>query len=444
MVEEISYKPIVTIVGRPNVGKSTLFNRISGKRTAITSEEPGTTRDRLYDAVTWNKKEFILVDTAGIETELEDELAEDIRMQIDVALDEADYFVFAVDAQTGITPQDEAAAEKLRKLNKPCILIVNKVDNPEIEKELSEFYSLGLGEPYPVSAIHGRGIGDFLDKLIKDLKSIAGKKIEIPDADISIALVGRPNVGKSSIINQISGQKRAIVSDIPGTTRDINIIYDQIDDLKTKIIDTAGIRRRGKIGTGIEKFSVLRAFKAVDSSDTTLLILDATEGVVAQDLHIAGFTKDLGKGLIIIVNKWDLIEKDEKTMDKYLAMLRSKFDFVYFAPVIFASALTGKNIDKIGPLVKHIFDEQNKKISTSKINSLIEKLILKRPPGMKRGIRPKLFYTTQTGVKPPTFTIFSNHPEMIHFSYMRYLENNFRAEFGFDGTPIKFILKERA
>jgi len=445
MVDKINKKkPIVTIVGRPNVGKSTLFNRLINKKTAITSEIPGTTRDRLYDNITWNKRDFMLVDTAGIETELKDELAKDIKFQIELALEEADFFLLVVDGQTGVTPQDQAAAKILRKLKKPSLLVVNKVDNPQIEKTVSEFYSLGLGEPYPVSAIHSRGSGDMLDALIEELKDIKGKPVEDKDANINVALVGRPNVGKSSMINQISDKKKVIVSHVPGTTRDTNYVYTAYEDKTIKMIDTAGIRRRGKIELGIEKFSVLRAFRAVDDAEITLLILDAVEGIVAQDLHIAGFTKDLGKGLIIVVNKWDLIEKDAKTMERYLAVLRHKFDFAYWAPAVFTSALTGKNVDKILPVIQKVHEEQNKKITTGKLNSVIERLVLKRPPGIKKGIRPKLFYITQTGTTPPTFTIFSNYPKIIHFSYLRYLENNFRDEFGFEGTPIKFIIKKRA
>ena len=429
-------KPIVTIVGRPNVGKSSLFNRIIGQRTAITSDVAGTTRDRIYEDVEWKNTSFMLVDTAG-------ELAENIQDQINFALDEADFFIFMVEAGTEITIEDEKAAQILRKKKKPYILVANKADNQELENSIVNFYKLGLGEPIGVSSIHGRGVGDFLDLLVQKIKKIPGKPIEPKTTDIVVALLGRPNVGKSSILNKLSGQGIAIVSEVPGTTRDVNEAIIKKDDKKILLIDTAGIRKSGKIETGIEKYSVLRSLKAAERADIVLLVLDATEGAVAKDLSIAGMVKEMGKGLIIVVNKWDAIEKDEQPMDQYLAMLRDKYDFVSWSPVIFVSALTGKNLDKIGSLIESVSENREIKIQTSKVNNLIEKITTKRPPGIKRGTRPKIFYATQTGTAPPEFTLFCNYPEYIHFSYIRYLENSFRKEADFTGTPIKIVLKKR-
>ncbi|KKQ94817.1 MAG: GTPase Der [candidate division CPR2 bacterium GW2011_GWC1_39_9] len=436
-------KPIVTIVGRPNVGKSSLFNRIIGQRTAITSDVAGTTRDRIYEDVEWKNTSFMLVDTAGIDKDIEGELAENIQDQINFALDEADFFIFMVEAGTEITIEDEKAAQILRKKKKPYILVANKADNQELENSIVNFYKLGLGEPIGVSSIHGRGVGDFLDLLVQKIKKIPGKPIEPKTTDIVVALLGRPNVGKSSILNKLSGQGIAIVSEVPGTTRDVNEAIIKKDDKKILLIDTAGIRKSGKIETGIEKYSVLRSLKAAERADIVLLVLDATEGAVAKDLSIAGMVKEMGKGLIIVVNKWDAIEKDEQPMDQYLAMLRDKYDFVSWSPVIFVSALTGKNLDKIGSLIESVSENREIKIQTSKVNNLIEKITTKRPPGIKRGTRPKIFYATQTGTAPPEFTLFCNYPEYIHFSYIRYLENSFRKEADFTGTPIKIVLKKR-
>ena len=371
------------------------------------------------------------------------ELAENIQDQINFALDEADFFIFMVEAGTEITIEDEKAAQILRKKKKPYILVANKADNQELENSIVNFYKLGLGEPIGVSSIHGRGVGDFLDLLVQKIKKIPGKPIEPKTTDIVVALLGRPNVGKSSILNKLSGQGIAIVSEVPGTTRDVNEAIIKKDDKKILLIDTAGIRKSGKIETGIEKYSVLRSLKAAERADIVLLVLDATEGAVAKDLSIAGMVKEMGKGLIIVVNKWDAIEKDEQPMDQYLAMLRDKYDFVSWSPVIFVSALTGKNLDKIGSLIESVSENREIKIQTSKVNNLIEKITTKRPPGIKRGTRPKIFYATQTGTAPPEFTLFCNYPEYIHFSYIRYLENSFRKEADFTGTPIKIVLKKR-
>jgi GTPase len=438
------HKPIITIVGRPNVGKSTLFNRLIGQRKAITSDVPGTTRDRLYGVLELKKREVIIVDTAGIEKDLKDELAENIKLQIDLALEEAEIFIFVVDAKTGVMPQDIEAAEILRKQKKPVITVVNKTDNKELEKNSADFYSLGLGDIISLSSIHGFGVDDLIDQIEKEVKNLPPKEnIFSEESDIVLALTGRPNVGKSSILNYFLGDKKVIVSKIPGTTRDINTAFFESEEKRVKVLDTAGLRKPGKIERGIEKYSALRTFKAVESSDITLIVIDGEDGIAAQDLHIAGMAKDLGKGLVIVVNKWDAVEKDDKTMSRYLAALQHKFDFTYWAPVVFVSAKTGKNMDKIAPIVNKVFEGQNITISTPKLNSFMEKITIKRPHGIKKGIKPKLFYGTQTGTKPPTFTFFSNYPELIHFSYLRYIENQMREEFGFEGTPIRIILKKR-
>jgi len=438
------HKPIITIVGRPNVGKSTLFNRLIGQRKAITSCDSGTTRDRLYGVLELGKREAIIVDTAGMEKDLKDELAENIKLQIELALKEAEIFIFVVDAKNGIMPQDQEAAEILRRQKKPVIIAMNKTDNKELEKNISDFYSLGLGEIISLSAIHGYGVDDLLDEINKQVEKLPARQNEFfEEFDTILALTGRPNVGKSSILNYFLGNKKVIVSNIPGTTRDINTAFFQSDNMKIKILDTAGLRKPGKIERGIEKYSALRTFKAIESSDVTMIVIDGEEGIAAQDLHIAGMAKDLGKGLIILVNKWDAVEKDNKTMSKYLTTLQHKFDFTYWAPVVFVSAKTGKNMDKIASIINKVAKNQNITISTPKLNSFMEKVITKRPPGIKKGIKPKLFYGTQTGTKPPTFTFFSNYPELIHFSYIRYIENQMRKEFSLEGTPIKLILKKR-
>ncbi len=433
-------KPIIAIVGKPNVGKSTLFNRLTERRTAITSEIPGTTRDRLYGDCFWGKYEFILVDTAGIAPEEKDELKADIQNQIKIAVAEADLIIFLVDAGTGITQKDQRAAELLRKGQKPIILAANKIDKKKESGFYQEFYKLGLGDPIPISALHGQGTGDLLDKIVKRIKIKTRRPPSKMTKPTQVAIVGRPNVGKTSILNALLKEKRGAVSEVPGTTRDIVIGELQTNKEKIILIDTAGIRKRGKIKFGIETFSVLRAIKSISGSLITLLVIDATEGVVAQDMHLAGFAKEEGKGIILIVNKWDLVKNKSQIIERYLKVLQEKFDFVYFVPVIFVSAKTKENISQILNLILKVKESLSKRIKTAELNNYLGEIIRKNPPKSKKNI--KVYYFTQVAINPPTFAIFANLPEAIHFSYLRYLENRIRDKYEFGGAPIKILLKK--
>jgi len=427
--------PIVAIVGRPNVGKSTLFNRLCGKRLAITSEILGTTRDRLYEEISWRGKTFILADTAGIGWGKED-LAVDIKDQIQLAAKEADLIIFLGDITVGLTADDQRALRQIRKVNKKVILAVNKVDNQNLKAEASEFYKLGLGEPIPIAALAGKNIGTLLDEVAANIK----KGTKIPDDDIfKVVILGRPNVGKSSLFNQLIKEERAIVSDIPGTTRDVlstKVRYDNADFL---ILDTAGLRKRGKIEKGIEKYSVLRALKALEEADLALLVIDASGGVVAQDLHVAGFAKEKNKAVILVVNKWDLADEDQ---DVFLKKMRYQFKFLAWMPIIFVSALTGKNVAYIFGIVKETKEKMKKRITTARFNDFVEELVLTNPPAARK-VRAKIFYATQTKDIPPTFVFFTNYPEEIHFSYIRFLEKRIREEFDFSGVPIKVIMRKK-
>lgn len=428
----MNINPVVAIVGRPNVGKSTLFNRLAGKRLAITSKFAGTTRDRLYEEINWVGKNFMLVDTAGMLWEKE---ALDIQKQIQIAIREADLIIFLVDVTSGVTLEDEKAVEFLRKSKKRVILGVNKVDNQKREGEIGEFFKMGFKDVVPISAILGRNVGSLLDKITSYLKpKIIPFKEESPE--LKIAIIGRPNVGKSSLFNKLIGQERVVVSDIPGTTRDIITTKLQYQNNVFLFIDTAGLRRRGKIQFGIEKFSVLRALRALEEADLCLFLIDAEEGVTNQDLHIAGFAKEMGKAIILVVNKWDLAEK-EKTMDQFLDNLRDKLDFIFWAPVIFISASSGKNISKIFDLIKVAQTNYQKRINTSSLNNFLQKTVTRKVPVSK------IFYATQVKIKPPTFVFFIKEPEKIHFSYIRYLENSLRKEFDFTGTSIKIYLRRK-
>lgn len=445
--------PIVAIIGRPNVGKSTLFNRLVGKKIAITTDIPGTTRDRLYEICRWREKEFILIDTAGIELKFEERFKEDIESQIEIAVNEAHLILFMADVKGGITAQDQNAINKIRKSGKKAILAVNKVDNAALEKEVATFFKFGLGEPIPLSAISGRNTGDLLDKIVEELREIKDQdieKFEPTEQSLRVSILGRPNVGKSSLFNALTKEERAIISEIPGTTRDVintRFIYgeENID-----FIDTAGLRRRGKIGKvaegpkavgKIEKYSALRTLRALDESDIALLVIDAVEGVTAQDLHIAGFIRDTGKGIILVVNKIDI--SSEIDIEDFLRLLRYKFNFIPFAPVIFVSAETKKNISKIFDLILDVKKSREIKISTPKLNKFLEEAIMKKSPAGLKKTKPKLKYMTQVAINPPTFVIFASYNELIHFSYKRYLENRLREEFTFSGTPIKIEFRRK-
>ena len=432
-------KPIIAIVGRQNAGKSTLLNRIAGQRLAIIEDLPGTTRDRIFANVTWQETEFTLVDTGGLEMEPDSTIGRGVKAQIEVAISEADAIISLVDVTDGVTSSDLEIADMLRRVDKPVLLVANKADNAKLENEAVEFYELGLGEPLAVSAYHGRGIADLLDKIITLLPIPPSAEIE-PEA-IKVAIVGRPNVGKSLLLNTLVGDRRAIVDDSPGTTRDaLDTLFD-FNGQSVLLIDTAGIRRRGRVKAGVEQYSVIRSLRAVDRADIVLLILDATELVTAQDMHIAGYIQQAAKGIIIIVNKWDLIEnKDITGWNRYV---RSQLKFMTYAPVLYSSAKSGQGVDKIMPQVSQVYQERLKRLSTAAVNDVIQQAITTHNRPRNRSKQLKVFYATQAEVNPPTFVFFANDARLIHFSYRRYLENKLRQAFGFTGTPLRLIFKTR-
>jgi len=433
-------KPIVAIVGRPNVGKSTLFNRVVGKRLAITHEVPGTTRDRLYAEAQWRGVEFIVVDTGGLNLVSTDELMAQVRAQAQVAIAEADVVLLLVDAQDGLTAGDEEVAQVLHRSAKPVLVAANKADNRALREAAVEFYSLGLGEPYPISALHGTGTGDLLDKVV------AAFPVEEEEEEleaVKIAIVGRPNVGKSSLLNKILGQERSIVHEVPGTTRDAIDTQMEWEGQPVVLIDTAGIRRKGRIQRGVEKYSVLRALRAIDRADVVLLLIDAVEGVTAQDAHIAGYILEAAKSVVVVVNKWDLVEKDTYTMQAYLEHVRRALRFLDYVPVLFISALTGQRVDRVLPTALRVQEERLIRIPTAELNRILQEAIARHAPPSKAGKRLKFYYATQAAVDPPTFVFFVNDPRLVHFSYERYLENQLREHYSFLGTPLKFSFRKR-
>ncbi len=444
-------KPIVALVGRPNVGKSTLFNRLIGERRAIVQNEPGTTRDRVYGSLEWNGVEFTVIDTGGLqddadlpadETELRRLIARQTRNQASVAITEADAIVMVTDARSGPTPQDTEIAEMLRRANKPVVLAANKAERSDVRFDSYEFYNLGLGEPIPISAYHGNGTGDLLDRVVEELPNadeLEEEEVEGP----KLAIVGRPNVGKSRLLNALLGQERAIVSDEPGTTRDsLDTVVDWEGDQVT-LIDTAGIRRRGRVDEGIERFSVMRSMRAIDRADVVLLVIDATEDFTAQDLHIAGYVEEQKKGIVVVVNKWDLVEKDTYTMDDYRDRARRQLDFMPYAPIVFISAKTGQRVGKVLETALDVVGERFRRVSTAALNKVLKEAVAKHPPPSKPGKWVRFFYATQADVAPPTFVFFCNEPKMIHFSYRRYIENELREAFGFIGTPLRISFRSR-
>jgi GTPase len=451
-------KPIVALVGRPNVGKSTLFNRLVGERLAIVDETPGTTRDRLFGEAEWNGRAFHIVDTGGIDpthggkTPLSIGSADfinEIRQQAKVAIDEADVVLFVTDGQTGVTGPDLEVADILRRSQKkledgtywpPIIVVVNKAEAKDRRDEAPQFYELGLGEPYAVSAVHGTGTGDLLDALVA---SFPEQRAEEEDNSIKIALVGKPNAGKSSLLNKLVGEERAIVSPIPGTTRDATDTKIKVDDLEVTLIDTAGIRKRGKIEHGVEQFSVLRSFKAIERADVALLLIDATTGITSQDAHIAGFILDEWKSCVVVVNKWDAVEKDSFTIDEYTRKIRADLNFMDYVPLLFISAKTGQRVDQVMPMALRVQEERLARLTTSKINEVIHKAQDAHPHPSHAGRQLKMYYGTQVRSDPPTFMIYVNEPKLMHFTYLRYLENQIRAEYGFLGTPIRLVTKSR-
>jgi GTPase len=452
-------KPIVALVGRPNVGKSTLFNRLVGERMAIVDDTPGTTRDRLFGEAEWNGRAFYVVDTGGIDpthggkTPLSVGSADfinEIRQQAKVAIDEADAILFVNDGETGVTAADLEVADILRRSQKkledgtfwpPIFVVANKTESKGRRDEAPQFYELGLGEPYAVSAVHGTGTGDLLDALVE---SFPPQETEEEDDSIKIAIVGKPNAGKSSLLNKLVGEERAIVSPIPGTTRDATDTIIEFNGLPVTLIDTAGIRKRGKIEHGgVEQFSVLRSFKAIERADVALLMIDATTGITAQDAHIAGFVLDEWKSCVVIVNKWDIVEKDAFTMEEYTRKIRSDLNFMDYVPLLFISAKTGQRVDQVLPMALRVQEERLARLTTSKINEVIHKAQDAHPHPSHAGRQLKMFYGTQVRSDPPTFMIYVNDPKLMHFSYLRYLENQIRDEYGFLGTPIRIVTKGR-
>ncbi|MCL2113401.1 ribosome biogenesis GTPase Der [Lactococcus protaetiae] len=432
--------PTVAIVGRPNVGKSTIFNRIAGERISIVEDIPGVTRDRIYATGEWLTRKFNIIDTGGIELSDEPFMTE-IRAQAEIAMTEADVIIAVVDGETGITDADEAVANILYRTDKPIILVVNKVDNPERRMEIFDFYSLGLGDPYPVSAVHGIGTGDVLDAIVQNLPN----EIEEENENvIKFSLIGRPNVGKSSLINAILGEDRVIASPIAGTTRDaIDTHFTDEDGQEFVMIDTAGMRKSGKIYENTEKYSVMRAMRAIDRSDIVLMVINAEEGIREYDMRIAGFAHEAGKGILIVVNKWDTLDKDNSTMKNFEQEIRIKFKFLDYAPIVYVSAKTGQRLNKLPEAIKEIHHAQNLRISSSVLNDVIMDAVAINPTPTDKGKRLKIFYATQVAVKPPTFVVFVNEEELMHFSYLRFLENQIRKAFVFEGTPIHLIARKR-
>ena len=434
-------RPVVCIVGRPNVGKSTLFNRIVGSRIAITEDRPGVTRDRIYAEAEWLNNYFILIDTGGIEPYSDDIILSQIKRQAEVAIDTADIILFVVDGLDGVTSTDREIANLLRRSGKKVILVCNKVDTPKTLDIIYEFYELGFGEPTVVSAGQSLGLGDLLDKVIENFPE--GKDTEYEEGVIKVSIIGKPNVGKSSLINNVLGEDRVIVSNIPGTTRDaIDTPFTYRED-KYVFIDTAGVRRKRNVSENVERYSVIRTLTAIERSDISILMIDATEGVTEQDAKIAGYAHERGKGLIIAVNKWDLIEKANNTYREFEKNIRNKLSFVTYAPIIFVSAKTGKRVDKLLQLIKKVYNSYTQKISTGVLNDIINEAVLLSPPPTDKGKSLKIYYGTQIGVKPPKFAIFINNAKLLHFSYERYIENQIRSHFGYEGTPIRFQFREK-
>lgn len=431
--------PIVALVGRPNVGKSTIFNRIIKSRVAIVEDEPGVTRDRIYSKAEWMGHEFILIDTGGITLD-SGEIDEQIKVQAEIAIDEADVIVMLGDVTNHLTSMDETIAKMLYRTKKPVILAVNKADNPEQRNDIYDFYSLGFGDPIPVSGSHGTGVGDLLDTIVAQFGDKANQH---EDDAIRFSVIGRPNVGKSSLVNAILGEQRVIVADMEGTTRDAIDTSFNHNGQKYTIVDTAGIRRRGKVYEKTEKYSVLRAVSAIENSDITLLVLDASTGIREQDKHVAGYAHDAGRGVIIVVNKWDLPEKDSSSMKDFEDTIRREFQYLDYAPIIFVSAKTGKRVPDILNLVDKVYHNQNRRIQSSVLNDLLLEATRITPTPLVNGKRLRIYYMTQVATNPPTFIVFVNDPELLHFSYKRFLINQLRQNFDFTGTPIKILARKR-
>lgn len=434
-------KPVIAIVGRPNVGKSTIFNRIVGERISIVEDISGVTRDRIYAPAEWLGKEFNVIDTGGIDIG-DEPFLEQIKYQAEIAMEEADVIIFITSGRESVTDADENVAKILYRTNKPVLLAVNKVDNPEMRGEIFDFYTLGLGEPFPLSGSHGLGIGDLLDAAISHFPEETEE--EYDDSVIKFSLIGRPNVGKSSIINAMLGEERVIVSDIAGTTRDaIDTEFVDEDGTEFVMIDTAGMRKRGKVYETTEKYSVLRALRAIERSDVVLVVLNAEEGIREQDKKVAGYAHEAGKGVIIVVNKWDTLEKDNSTMKDFEKDIRKEFAYLSYAPIVFVSALTKQRLNKLPEVIKRVSANQRLRIQSSVLNDVILDAIAMNPTPTDKGKRLRIYYATQVAIKPPTFVVFVNEPEMMHFSYARFLENRIRDTFVFEGTPIRILTRRR-
>lgn len=435
-------KPVVAIVGRPNVGKSTLFNALAGEMISIVKDTPGVTRDRIYADVSWLDKEFTLIDTGGIEPESKDVILSQMREQAQIAIDTADVIIFLTDVRQGLVDADSKVADMLRRSDKPVVLVVNKVDHFEkFMTDVYEFYNLGIGDPMPVSSASRLGIGDMLDEVVKYFPEGAGEEEE--DDRPRVAIIGKPNVGKSSIINKLLGEQRVIVSDIAGTTRDAidtDIVYNGKEYV---FIDTAGLRRKSKIKEELERYSIIRAVSAVERADVVLMVIDAVEGVTEQDAKIAGIAHERGKGIIIVVNKWDAIEKNDKTMREYENEVRRVLSFMPYAQIMYVSAQTGQRLVKLYDMIDMVIENQSMRVATGVLNEIMTEAVAMQQPPSDKGKRLKLYYITQVSVKPPTFVIFVNDKELMHFSYIRYLENKIREAFGFKGTSLKFFIRER-
>ena len=454
--------PVVAIVGRPNVGKSTLFNRLIGERLAIVEDMPGTTRDRVYGTGDWNGRDFTLVDTGGLELEPGTHIEARVQDQARVAMEEADVILFVVDAAAGLAPLDHEVADRLRRTFKPTIMVINKADNPRLEQEGAEFYALGMDPAITVSAQHGRNTGDLADMIVEALppapptppepdwadESLSPDELtELAETEMGpprVAIVGRPNTGKSTFVNRVLGQERMIVSDLPGTTRDPVDTAVVVDDEPMILVDTAGIRRRGSVQQGIERYSVLRSMKAIDRSDVAVVMTDATEGYTAQDAHVVGHVLEAGKGIVLVINKWDVVEKDGHTADAWLKVLRREAPYLVWADIVFASAQTGQRMERVLREARRVAEERYRRVPTADLNRVVTDAVRAHPPSHVRNRLGKVLYATQVAVAPPTFVIFVNDPELIHFSYRRYLENRIRDEYGFLGTPIRLIFRERA
>lgn len=433
-------KPVVAIVGRPNVGKSTIFNRIVGERVSIVEDVPGVTRDRIYSSGEWLNQEFSIIDTGGIDIGDEPFLAQ-IRHQAEIAIDEADVIIFMTSGREGVTSADEEVAKILYRSETPVVLAVNKVDNPEMRTDIYDFYALGFGEPVPISGSHGIGLGDLLDEVIGHFPK--GGDEEYDEDVIRFSLIGRPNVGKSSLVNSLLGEERVIVSDIAGTTRDAIDTKYTVDGKEYVIIDTAGMRKKGKVYESTEKYSVLRALKAIERSDVVLVVLNAEEGIIEQDKKIAGYAHEAGRAVVIVVNKWDAIEKDDKTMKEFEQKVRDHFLFLDYAPIVFLSAKTKRRVHTLLPMIDMASENHTMRVQTNVLNDVIMDAVAMNPTPTDKGKRLKIYYVAQVAVKPPTFVVFVNEPELMHFSYERFLQNRIRDAFGFEGTPIKIIARAR-